>query len=140
MESTSNMAPRGVGRFLAYDSEQVDEFLAKADAERASLTRALADAQARLAELREHAASTTSLRDRLGALVVEARETARTHRAEAEATIAGIVEAAEREAETLLANARAEAAGLRSGAASGETRPPDEVVPIDLSARFNEVG
>lgn len=115
MDTTQNGVAHDVGRLLAYTPDQVEEFLQRASAERDSLRQEVDDARGRLAASRADAAASNAFRDHLGDLVLAAQRTAASRREAAGATIAGIVETAEREAEALLASAREAAATNRHG-------------------------
>lgn len=115
MDTTQGGVACDAGSLLAYTPDQVDDLFQRARAERDALRREVDEARDRLAARRAGVAETTAFRDRLGDLVVDAQRLAAARREAAAATIAAIVEAAEREAESLLASAREAAAADRNG-------------------------
>lgn len=124
-----------VPHLRAYPLEVVERLLADSVAERERLREAVADAHARLMAARGHLAAGAAPRDRLGMMALDVQQAVLEGRAAAAAAVARIIEGAEREAEAIIAAARAEAAAIRSCGAgpvdgSNGSAPSGSPVPV----------
>ena len=141
LDDTPDAVVREIGALPAYTVDQVKAFLEAASEERDRLLLEVADATARMLAAEERLAAAAELRSRLGAMVLDAQRIVARRRADMEAAVAHIADAAEAEAEAIVANARAEAATLRSRTALGRStwgsEPRSPV--IDLTLRTTKV-
>lgn len=114
MERPEDPAVHELPQLRAYPLEVVEQLLADVMAERDRLREAVADAHARLLAARGHLAVGAAPRERLGTMALDVQQAVLDRRGAAAAAVARIVEGAEREAESIIAAARAEAAAIRS--------------------------